>query len=75
MTASAARGTIGKRALNLAVVDLSGNRISFGRSLGRTLARFLSALPLYLGYLMAAWRSDNRALHDLLTGTMVIRKL
>jgi uncharacterized RDD family membrane protein YckC len=67
------RGTPGKRALGLAVVDLNGQRISFGRASGRYFAKILSGLILGIGYIMAAFSEKKRALHDRLAETYVIR--
>jgi uncharacterized RDD family membrane protein YckC/type II secretory pathway pseudopilin PulG len=74
MESSASQATLGKLALGLAVTDLEGRRIGLGRALGRTLAKLLSGLPLNLGYLMAAFTARKRALHDLVAGTLVVRR-
>ena len=42
MESSGYRGTIGKRLINLEVVDTYGNGISFGRASGRYFGRILS---------------------------------
>jgi uncharacterized RDD family membrane protein YckC len=72
LEASAMRGTIGKRALGIIVVDQAGKRIGLGKSLLRNGAKFLSILPLNLGFLWAAWSPDKRAWHDYIAGTYVI---
>jgi uncharacterized RDD family membrane protein YckC len=43
------------------------------RSLARTLAYWLSALPLFLGFLMALI-PGGLALHDIVAGTMVVKE-
>lgn len=52
LESSAARGTVGKRALKLVVLDKYGRQVSFGRATGRHFVKFvplaLTALPLYL---------------------------
>ncbi len=40
-----------------------------------TLGRFLDMLTLGIGYLIAFFRADKRALHDLLFNTIVIQEL
>lgn len=65
--------TLGKMLAGARVVGLSGAPIGYPRALGRYAAWFLSALPLLAGFLVAAARSDKRALHDLVAGTRVIR--
>jgi uncharacterized RDD family membrane protein YckC len=73
MESSSWQATIGKRALNLKVTDEQGHRISFGRSLGRTLATFLSSFILLIGYIMAAFSSRKQALHDKIASTLVVK--
>lgn len=68
------RATPGKRALGLVVTDAAGGRLGFGRATARWFARALSTLPLSLGYALAAVPPRKRALHDLVTGTQVVRR-
>jgi uncharacterized RDD family membrane protein YckC len=75
LESSAWQGTLGKKALGLEVTDLDGNRISFGRATGRFFAKFISALTLMIGYIMAGFTEKKQALHDMIAGTLVIRKL
>jgi len=63
--------TLGKMALQIRVVSMDGVPLSFGQSIGRYFATFLSALIFGIGFVMAGVRSDKRALHDLLAGTRV----
>lgn len=63
--------TLGKMALQIRVVSMDGGPLSFGQSVGRYFATFLSALILGIGFIMAGARPDKRALHDLLAGTRV----
>ena len=65
--------TLGKMLAGARVVGLSGAPIGYPRALARYAAWFLSALPLLVGFLVAAARSDKRALHDVVAGTRVIR--
>lgn len=74
MESSSYQATIGKIALGIQVTDLSGNRISFGRALGRNLAEILSALILLIGYIMVAFTPKKQGLHDLIAGTLVVKK-
>src|SRR5262245_30443017 len=73
MQASARQATFGKSMLGLKVADLEGDRISFLRSLGRELAKILSALAFMLGFVMAAFTGKKQALHDLIASTTVVR--
>jgi uncharacterized RDD family membrane protein YckC len=40
--------------------------------LGRHFAKILSGIILYIGYLMAFWDDEKRALHDRICSTRVI---
>jgi uncharacterized RDD family membrane protein YckC len=57
------------------VTDLAGRRISFGRATGRFFAKYISATILMIGFVMAGFTEKKQALHDILAGTLVIRKL
>jgi uncharacterized RDD family membrane protein YckC len=67
------QATIGKRWMGLRVVDDHGERLSFLRASGRYAAKYVSALPCFLGFIMALFSSRGRALHDRLAGTYVVR--
>lgn len=65
--------TIGKRALGIYVIDFgTGARISLGQSIGRYVATWLSSVVLGIGFLVAAFHPQKRALHDLLAGTACV---
>jgi len=74
MESSSNQATVGKMALGIQVTDLEGNRISFGKALGRNLAKILSALIFYIGFIMAAFTAKKQALHDMIAGTLVVKK-
>jgi uncharacterized RDD family membrane protein YckC len=73
MEASARQATLGKQLLGLQVTDGAGERLSFVRSLLRNIAKIISAIPLYIGFLLAAFTSRKQALHDIITNCMVVR--
>jgi uncharacterized RDD family membrane protein YckC len=75
MESSAWQATLGKKTLGLEVTDLAGGRITFGRATGRYFAKFISALILWIGFIMAGFTEKKQALHDMIAGTLVIRKL
>lgn len=67
--------TIGKRLFGLAIIDHCGRHpIGPVRAQLRLVAYVLSFLPLGAGHFLVAFRSDHRALHDILAGTRVIRR-
>ncbi len=73
MTSSAKQATVGKLALGMKVVDLNGNRISFGRATGRYFGKVLSHFILYVGYIMVAFTQRKQGLHDMLASTLVVK--
>jgi uncharacterized RDD family membrane protein YckC len=75
LESSARQATIGKSVMSLRVTDLEGQRLSFGHATGRFFAKLVSGLiPFLIGYLMAAFTEKKQALHDLIAGTLVLRK-
>jgi uncharacterized RDD family membrane protein YckC len=74
MEGSGRQATLGKLAFGLRVTTLRGKPSGFPRALVRNLAQVLSALPVYLGFVMATWTQRRQALHDMLAGTLVIRQ-
>lgn len=66
--------TIGKLSVGIQVIRADGEPISYGRSAARYFAEILSALTLGIGYLMAAFDPQKRALHDHICKTRVIRR-
>ena len=74
LEASRWQATVGKRWMGIKVTDLQGKRIGFLRATGRHAAKYLSALPCFLGFIMALFSSRGLALHDRLAGTRVVKK-
>jgi len=66
--------TPGKMALKLKIVRPNGEPIGYGRALGRYFGQMLSSLILCIGFMMAGWDEQKRALHDRLCDTRVIRR-
>lgn len=75
MESSPAQGTLGKLALSLYVTDTHGDPITFRRAAFRHLFKTLSTLVLFTGWVMAAFTPRKQALHDVLAGTMVLRRV
>ena len=66
--------TPGKMILSLEVIRADGTRPGWGLALGRYLAKILSGWILYIGYIMAGFDEEKRALHDRICNTRVVRK-
>ena len=76
MESSSWQATLGKRALGLLVSDLQGRRVSFGRATGRYFSKFITNLiPLAIGYILAGFTEKKQALHDMIAGCLVLRKM
>jgi uncharacterized RDD family membrane protein YckC len=70
---SASGQTIGKRALGIRVYDFRrGGPIGTGRAIGRYFARWLSAIPCFLGYFWMLWDGEKQCWHDKLVGDVVV---
>lgn len=74
MESSSNRATYGKQWLGLEVTNLSFNQISLGQGAGRYFGRWISALILGIGYLMQPFNTKKQALHDMMAGTVVVKK-
>jgi uncharacterized RDD family membrane protein YckC len=66
------QGTIGKHIMRLIVTDTTGRRLGFLQATGRHAAKYLSALPLFLGFMAAVFNPQRLTWHDRLAGTRVI---
>jgi uncharacterized RDD family membrane protein YckC len=65
--------TPGKMALGLRVVRSDGSKITYGRGFGRYWAELVSSVILLIGYIIAAFDGEKRALHDRICDTRVIK--
>lgn len=75
LESSPGRATLGKAALNLYVGDLFEDPITFRRAVLRNFLKTFSWMLLGLGFVLAAFTPRKQALHDLLGGTLVLRKV
>jgi len=66
--------TLGKILLGIKVESADRVPLSFARSVGRTAAYFLDLMTMFVGFAMAAAGPAYSALHDRLSGTIVVRK-
>ena len=74
MEASKYQATIGKMALGLKVTDSSGKKLDFVKALIRQLGKIVSGVILMIGYIMAGFTEKKQALHDMIAGTLVVKK-
>jgi len=66
--------TLGKRALGLRVITERGDPLTLSLSAGRYLANLVSSATFSIGYIMAAFDPEKRALHDRICNTRVVTK-
>jgi uncharacterized RDD family membrane protein YckC len=66
--------TPGKMVCSLKIVTPEGGKVSYSRAFGRYFAEILSGMIFAIGYIMAAFDDEKRALHDRICSTRVIRK-
>jgi uncharacterized RDD family membrane protein YckC len=64
--------TLGKMACKVRVVTAEGDKVGYGRAAGRYFAKLLSAVICMVGYFMAFFDEERRALHDRICNTRVI---
>ena len=63
--------TVGKKAVGIKVVMSDGSPISYGRATGKYFSEMLSSIA-NIGYIIAAFDSEKRALHDHICNTRVV---
>ena len=74
MESSRMMGTIGKNIMGIVVTDQNGDRINFARASGRYFGKIISAMIMYFGFIMAAFTEKKQALHDMMSGCLVMKK-
>jgi uncharacterized RDD family membrane protein YckC len=74
MESSSSQATLGKMACGLFVTNLEGKRIGFGQASGRYFGMIVSALTIFIGFLMCAWTEKKQCLHDMMAGCLVLKK-
>ncbi len=74
MESSKYQATVGKLALGLIVTDVAGVKIDFSKALVRNLGKLLSNFIMMIGYIMAAFTEKKQGLHDIIAGTLVVKK-
>jgi len=70
---SSLSATPGKLALGLKVLRPGGGHVGYGRAVGRYFSKMLSGMILLIGFIIAGFDSQKRALHDMICDTRVIK--
>ncbi|MFP4445327.1 MAG: RDD family protein [Desulfosudaceae bacterium] len=66
--------TLGKMACKIKVVKADGEKVGYGLAFGRYFGKIVSSIILGIGFIMAAFDGQKRALHDHICNTRVIHK-
>lgn len=74
MESSEWQATVGKKILDLAVTDMSGQRVSFWRATGRHFAKIVSNMIYPFGHILAGFTAQKQALHDMIAGCLILRR-
>jgi uncharacterized RDD family membrane protein YckC len=65
--------TPGKMLLGLKIIRVDGGEVDYVKAFIRWIGYWLSTFILFIGYIIAAFTENKRALHDYIAGTRVIR--
>jgi len=69
---SRSQATPGKLLMRIVVTDLEGNKPTFARVTLRHFAKFISALIIFIGFLMIGLTRRKQGLHDKIAGCLVL---
>lgn len=67
------KSTPGKMMVGIVVTDADGKKISSIRANQRYWGKYLSMLPLYIGFVMSGFTRKKQTLHDKISKTLVIK--
>lgn len=68
----AARATLGKWSLGMVVLRDDNKPQTRQQAFARAASAFVTALTLYIGFIMCFFRSDRKAMHDLMSKSKVV---
>lgn len=69
---SRSQATPGKLLMHIVVTDMTGNKSTFARVTLRHFAKFVSALVIFIGFLMIGLTQRRQGLHDRIAGCLVL---
>ena len=74
MEASRFQATLGKLGIGIIVVDSEGGKVSFKMASWRYVAKLISWVVFFLGFVVAAFTPRKQAFHDFAANTIVVKK-
>jgi uncharacterized RDD family membrane protein YckC len=69
---SRSQATPGKVLMSLVVTDMQGSKPTFARTTLRFFGKFISALIIFIGFLMIGFTKRHQGLHDRIAGCLVL---
>lgn len=66
--------TFGKQAMGLVVTNMDGSQLSIQTASIRYVAKIISAVILYIGFIMIGFTEKKQGLHDMIANTLVVKK-
>jgi uncharacterized RDD family membrane protein YckC len=69
---SRSQATPGKVLMSLVVTDMQGSKPTFARTTLRFFLKFISALIIFVGFLMIGFTKKHQGLHDRIAGCLVL---
>jgi uncharacterized RDD family membrane protein YckC len=66
------RATLGKAALGIIVLTDDDQPITMKQGVGRFASACVTVLTFYIGFIVCAFRSDHKAIHDIMSKTKVV---
>lgn len=66
------QATPGKRVLGIYIRRKDSHQMTIAQAIGRYFAMSFSYLLFCIGFMMAGWNSEKKALHDMMAGTRVV---
>ncbi len=73
MLSSSKQATLGKIIMKVKVVNETGDRLTFGQALGRSLIKYISVNVCFLLWLWPLFNPEEQSLHDLVIKGYVLR--
>ena len=68
------QASFGKKIMGLKVVTQDGGKPNMFQCTARNLLKILSAIIMFIGFMMAGWTDKKQALHDKIPGLLIIKK-
>jgi uncharacterized RDD family membrane protein YckC len=69
---SRSQATPGKVLMSLVVTDMQGSKPTFARTTLRFFGKFISALIIFIGFIMIGFTKKRQGLHDRIAGCLVL---